>query len=102
MQITRTSAISGIQRTIEISVSVEQLKQISDGGLVQNVCPHLTDDQREYLITGAWDGEWDKMFAGEEGDDDEAEDGLPGLPGEPLEDNEDEDNDEDEDDEDDE
>lgn len=66
MQVTKFSIISGLQRTVELPITESQLQRIANGELVQNVCPDLSADEREFLISGAWDGEWDNLFAGNE------------------------------------
>ncbi len=62
MQITKRSMISGIVRTKEIDVAEEQLQQWESGGLIQNVMPHLSPSDREFIMTGSTDEEWDSAF----------------------------------------
>jgi hypothetical protein len=62
MQITKRSMISGIVRTKEIDVTEEQLQQWEAGGLIQNVMPHLSPSDREFIMTGSTDEEWDSAF----------------------------------------
>lgn len=62
MQITKRSMISGIVRTKEIDVTEEQLQQWESGGLIQNVMPHLSPSDREFIMTGSTDEEWDSAF----------------------------------------
>lgn len=60
MLVTRTSVFSGITRTIELDITEEQLKNIENSAyLIQQVVPHLSDDEREFLLSGAWDNEWE-------------------------------------------
>jgi hypothetical protein len=54
--------ISGIVRTKEIDVTEEQLQQWEAGGLIQNVMPHLSPSDREFIMTGSTDEEWDSAF----------------------------------------
>ena len=35
---------------------------LDDGMLIQNVFPHLTADEREFLITGITPAEWEEAF----------------------------------------
>jgi len=65
MQITKVSGASGVTHTREIDVTPEQLKNWQDGALIQNAMPHLSPDDREFLMTGITPEEWDAMF-GEE------------------------------------
>ena len=62
MKITRESMFSGIQRTMELDVTQEQLKNWEDGMLIQNAMPNLTDDEREFIMTGVTTDEWDEYF----------------------------------------
>ena len=62
MQIKRTSPITGITRTRDIDVSKEQLVCWEAGALIQDVMGHLNAADREYLITGINDDEWQRAF----------------------------------------
>ncbi len=67
MKITRVSFLSKKTHTREIDVTSEQLKAYAEGGLlIQDALPHLSADDREYLITGSTPEEWDEAFGGEE------------------------------------
>ncbi len=62
MKITRTSQATGIKRSMEIQVTQEQIKAWEDGMLIQDAMPFLTDDEREFLISGMTPQEWDHIF----------------------------------------
>ena len=63
MQITKASRISGTVSTMELDITSEQLARIEAGiELIQNIVPHLSSDEREFLITGITPQEWDKLF----------------------------------------
>jgi hypothetical protein len=62
MQITRTSMLSGITRTQEIPVTQEQLDAWASGVLIQKAMPQLSDDEREFIMTGVTAEEWDSAF----------------------------------------
>lgn len=62
MEITKRSPISGMLNTIEIDVTEEQLFLWKQGRLIQKVMPHLSDDHREFLISGMTPKEFKKMF----------------------------------------
>jgi len=64
--ITNVSRLSGIERTLDIPVTKEQLQRWRDGELIQRAMPHLTATQREFLMTGITDEEWSKAFPPEE------------------------------------
>lgn len=60
---TRKSIVSGIVR--EKTFMVDPIKYASwqyDGMLVQDAFPHLSADDREFIISGISDTEWDEMF----------------------------------------
>ena len=62
MKITRTSIVSGITRTKDISVTPEQLDSWANGSLIQEVMSNLTKDEREFIMTGITSKEWDSEF----------------------------------------
>ena len=61
MEITRTSILTGIERTQDIPVTQEQLNEWEGGTLIQKVMPELTPSQREFIMTGIVDSEWDTL-----------------------------------------
>jgi hypothetical protein len=61
MLITRTSEMTGVEHTLDINVTASQLKQWLDGELIQDVMPHLSREDREFLMTGITPEEWDKL-----------------------------------------
>ena len=62
MLITRISAISNEKNTMDLDIDEYQLKQWRNGGLIQDVMPHLTADEREFIMTGITPAEWDATF----------------------------------------
>lgn len=62
MQIKRISPVTGITRTRDIDVTKEQLVRWEAGALIQDVMGHLSAADREYLITGITDDEWQRAF----------------------------------------
>lgn len=65
MQITRTSQLSGITRTMDLNITVQQYQEWQHGKLIQNAFPQLSASEREFIATGSTDEEWDELF-GEE------------------------------------
>jgi len=63
MLVTRKSAASGIERTLDLPITEQQMAAYQNGALVQDAFPHLTVDQREFIITGISSEELDEMFA---------------------------------------
>lgn len=62
MQVTKRSSITGKEHTLEIDITQEQWNRWKAGELIQDVCPHLSVDDREYLISGATKEEWASFF----------------------------------------
>ena len=68
MQITRTSMLTGKTHTREIKCNEFQLSIYASGKyLIQDVFPMLSDDDREFIKTGATPEEWAELFP--EGDE---------------------------------
>lgn len=66
MKITRTSMFSGKANTFDLPVTKAQLQAWQAGGMVQDVFPNLSPEQREFLISGATPDEWKQMFRDED------------------------------------
>ncbi len=63
MLITRKSMLTGIERTLDIPCTQEQLDAWNQGqGLIQRIMPDLTADQREFIMTGCTPEEWDAAY----------------------------------------
>jgi hypothetical protein len=68
MKITRKSPISGNVNTLDLNITEEQVSDWMGGTLVQDAFPQLTPSEREFIVTGILDSEWNDMF-GEEIDE---------------------------------
>lgn len=62
MLITKFSPHSMRDNTREIDVTQSQLDRWQAGELIQNVMPHLSADDREFLMTGLTPEDWEEMF----------------------------------------
>lgn len=64
MKVHRESVYTGILRAREIDITQDQLNEIDNpnGRLIQDIVPHLSDSDREFLMTGVTDDEWDCIF----------------------------------------
>lgn len=62
MKISRRSLITGIERTKEIDCTQEQYDYWLAGGLVQDAFPNLSEDDREFIMSGITPDEWDEHF----------------------------------------
>lgn len=68
MNVTRKSVASGITRTLDLPITQEQIDRFKGGALIQDAFPHLTLDQREFMLTGMTAEEWDTTMADDEED----------------------------------
>ena len=73
MLVTRTSQLSGIERTIDMpTVTQERLDQCwsqnaeRKGKHIQDLFPELSPDEREFIMTGITAEEWEAAFGGDE------------------------------------
>jgi hypothetical protein len=62
MKVTKRSMLTGKVHALEINVTEEQLAQHRAGACIQDVCPHLSDDEREFLVSGSTAQEWKDTF----------------------------------------
>ena len=71
MQITRKSPVSGKEITRELDITPEQLQAWKERrGLIQNLMPQLSANDREFLKTGITPEEWDTLFKEDKEEDD--------------------------------
>ena len=62
MKITRLSPVSGVRHTMELDVTSKQIVAWEKGEMIQNVFPHLTAGEREFIKTGITPDDWNTMF----------------------------------------
>ena len=61
MEITRKSSATGKTHTLDLPITDAQIAKYHNGASVQDAFPHLTADQREFIISGATAEEWDNL-----------------------------------------
>ena len=61
MKVTNTSLFSGKTRTMIMPITEKQIANWQNGMLIQNAFPNLSPSQREFIMTGATDDEWDTL-----------------------------------------
>lgn len=67
MKVTRTSKLSGKVHTMDIDTTYEQLVKYAKGDCkVQDIFPHLSADEREFIKSGITPEEWAETFPEEE------------------------------------
>ena len=52
MLVGRKSMITGVKSEMDLDVSEKQITLWMEGAIIQNVMPHLTSGEREFLMTG--------------------------------------------------
>ena len=62
MLITKKSAFTGIEHTLEIPVTQAQLDLWNSGVSIQNAMPNISAEDREFIKTGVTAQEWDDAF----------------------------------------
>ena len=71
---------SGVERTIDLPITEEQLAAWKGGTLIQEAMPQLSADQREFVMTGVTSEEWDREFGTDEEDQIHDRKGRAGYP----------------------
>lgn len=66
MQVTRVSILTGTERTRDLPITEQELARFEGGELVQNVWPQLTPGDREFIMTGITEEEWEENFKEED------------------------------------
>lgn len=51
-----------INRALSMGVPEENIQRWLNGELIQYAMSELTDDEREYILTGILPGEWEEIF----------------------------------------
>lgn len=60
MKVTRKSVFTGIERTWDLPITEEQWEKYQSGAyLIQDIFYNLSDDEREFIMTGSTPDEWD-------------------------------------------
>lgn len=70
MRVTKLSPFTETENTREIDITPEQLsrvdKRFETGEYIQHIVPHLSGDDREFLLSGYTPEDWATMFPPEE------------------------------------
>ena len=61
MKIYRRSLMTGETNAMDLPVTLKQVKQWRGGGLIQDVFPDLTIEEREFIKTGITPTEWKQV-----------------------------------------
>lgn len=65
MIVTKRNIFTGQERSLDLDVTQEQLNRWNNGELIQKVFPHLSIDEREFLMTGIIGEEWNELMEDE-------------------------------------
>jgi len=69
LSVTRISPVTGKTNTLQLNISSDDYERWKTGDfLIQNIFPHLTDDEREFIISGCLPGEFELWVGQEESD----------------------------------
>ena len=63
MIVRRRSPITGEVNDLDLPITDAQYLSWKNGVMIQNAFPNLNADQREFLKTGVYPGEWNVIFA---------------------------------------
>jgi len=63
-RIVRSSILDGKKYSMDMVISEEQLAELEGPGrrLIQEICPELSADEREFLASGITPAEWRRVF----------------------------------------
>lgn len=62
MKITRRHPFTGKETTMYMDITEQQMARMESGELIQNVCPSLSEDDREFFISGLTGQEFDQII----------------------------------------
>ena len=66
MNITKISSLTGIEHTLNINVTEDELLRVENRynskELIQNIVPNISMEEREFLMTGITNEEWIRVF----------------------------------------
>jgi hypothetical protein len=68
MIVERKSIVTGKVYEMDINITQQQLFDFMNGrsGLAQEAFPHLSADEREFIISGIHPTEWEQLFGNED------------------------------------
>lgn len=72
MKIKRKSPLTGKENEMDLPITEEQMSSWRNGIMIQVAMPHLTPAQREFLISGSTQEDWDIIHSEEDEDVEDA------------------------------
>lgn len=61
-ELSKVSLFTNRLNTMCIELEIEDFYEWQKGALIQEALPYLTPSEREFLMTGCTDNEWDEIF----------------------------------------
>lgn len=62
MIIQKENIFTGTWRTLDLDITKEEFENWQNGMHIQEAMPRLSEDEREFLMTGLLGEEWDKYM----------------------------------------
>jgi len=63
VNIMRVSPLTGKTNIMQLDITLDQLHQWENGlGLIQDIMPNLTAAEREFIMSGMTDDDWNEAF----------------------------------------
>lgn len=62
MRIIRTDPVTGKRHELLLPITKEQWNNYCNGESIQNAMPHLSPDEREFIMTGIAHDSWKEIF----------------------------------------
>ena len=62
MIISRVSPVTGQLNRRDIDVTTNQIEAWENGALIQDVMPHITPEDREFILSGCTPEDFDTLF----------------------------------------
>ena len=69
MEITRKSMLTGKTHVRDLGITASQVLAYTRGTLVQDAFPHLSPGDREFILSGITEEEWNEAFPPETEED---------------------------------
>ena len=66
MVVVAISAATGVKHAMPLEITEAQVYDWAKGASIQDAMPSLTPSEREFLLTGITDEEWDALFSDSE------------------------------------
>ena len=63
VNVIRVSPLTGKSNIMQLDITLDQLHQWENGlGLIQDIMPNLTASEREFIMSGMTDDDWNEAF----------------------------------------